>query len=41
MISIGNAVGTKVLEGALRSLSIEGPGRMGEVERPRAGMVIP
>lgn len=40
-MSTGRASGMNVLEGALRSFSAEGPGRIGEVDLPREGMVFP
>lgn len=40
-MSMGRASGMNVLEGALRSFSVEGPGRIGEVDLPREGMVLP
>lgn len=41
MMSIGIASGMKVLDGALRNCSIEGPERIGEVDLPREGTVFP
>ena len=41
MMSMGNAKGMKVLDGALRKGVIDGSGLIGEVDLPRAGIVFP